>query len=147
MRRVLLIAAGVVVVIGAGLLLRSDQPDGGSVTPEPVPSEAGEYANVRDLIAAIRSEGIECKKVLVSAPNPTEDIVDFGSCQMDDRAVNLHIYTNDAALQEHINNQLAAQGKNPNYFTSLVAGDLWVVDTYSDKTSSRIQEAIGGEIH
>ena len=109
--------------------------------------QAAAYSDVRALVRAIESEGVSCKDLQVSAPDPTPDIVDFGSCTMDGKTVNLHVYNNDDALQEHIEGNLAAEGKNPNYFTSLVAGSNWVVDTYSDETSRRIQKAIGGEIH
>jgi hypothetical protein len=46
----------------------------------------------------------------------------------------------------HVANNVSAGGENPNYFTSLVRGSNWVVDTYSEKTSQIVQEAIGGTI-
>lgn len=107
-----------------------------------------EFSNVRDLVATLKREGISCSDLSVSAPDPTPDIVDFGSCQMDGQTVNLHVYKNRQALEGHIGGNVTAREiDNPNYFTSLVAGSNWVVDTYSEATSRRIQEAIGGELH
>lgn len=109
---------------------------------------AREFADVGALAEAIQREGIECENLNVSAPDPTPDIVDFGSCQIDGQTVNLHVYKSDDALDEHIEGNVAARElNNPNYFDYLVAGDTWVVDTYSEKTAKEIQAAIGGEIH
>jgi len=110
-------------------------------------SENG-FSDVRAVVSALESEGIACEQLNVSAPDPTPDIVDFGSCQVDGRTVNLHVYKNSEALEEHIDGNVKAREiGNPNYFTSLVAGSNWVVDTYSEETSGLIQEALGGELH
>lgn len=110
-------------------------------------SPQSKFADVRALVTALEGEGIPCDQLNVSAPDPTPDLVDFGSCRMYGKTVNLHVYRNREALEAHIEGNLAAQGKNPNYFTSLVAGYNWVIDSYSDATSRRIQNAIGGVIH
>jgi hypothetical protein len=107
-----------------------------------------EFADVRALVAALQAEDVSCEDLNVSAPNPTPDLVDFGSCQMDEKTVNLHVYRNPEALEGHIEGNVAAREiNNPNYFTSLVAGSNWVIDTYSGKTAEKIQQAVGGEIH
>ncbi len=106
-----------------------------------------EIPNVRELAARMEDAGIACEDLNVSAPDPTPEIVDFGSCQIDGKTVNLHVYKSSAAVDEHIEGNVAVRGQNPNYFTSLVAGSNWVVDTYSKETTRRIQAALGGEIH
>ncbi len=109
---------------------------------------AREFDNVRALAEAIEGAGIACENLNVSAPDPTPDIVDFGSCQIDGQTVNLHVYKSSDALEEHIEGNVSARSlNNPNYFDYLVAGDTWVVDTYSEETAKEIQAAIGGEIH
>jgi hypothetical protein len=135
-RRVLLLAGAVIVfAAAAAYYLFGTGPE-------------REFTDVRAVVAALQAEGISCEDLNVSAPDPTPDIVDFGSCQMDGKTVNLHVYRNAEALERHIEGNVAAREiDNPNYFTSLVAGDTWVIDTYSDETSRRIQEALGGEIH
>ena len=106
-----------------------------------------EYRNVDQLVRELRSHGIACGDLQVSAPNPTPELADFGACTIDGDTVSFHVYRDVDAVEGHIRGNLAVQGDNPNYFTSLVAGRGWVIDTYSDETSRRIQEAIGGEIH
>jgi hypothetical protein len=135
MKPKILVAIGLVVAIAgvAFLFLRDQSP---------------EYANVRELVAALEVRDIECEQLNVSAPNPTPDIVDFGSCQMDGKTVNLHVYKSDDAVAEHVEGNVKARELgNPNYFTSLVTGSTWVIDTYSEDTARKIQQAIGGEIH
>ncbi len=110
--------------------------------------EERQFEDVRALVAAIESRGITCGSPLLSGPNPTEDLVDFGACQINGKTVNLHVYKSEEALQEHITGNVAARAAdNPNYFDYLIAGDTWVVDTYTEKTAKEIQAAIGGEIH
>ncbi len=107
-----------------------------------------EFTDVRALVQAIQSDGIECENLNVSAPDPTPDLVDFGSCQIDGQTVNLHVYKSSDAVDEHIEGNVSARSlNNPNYFDYLVAGDTWVVDTYAEETAKKIQAAIGGEIH
>ncbi|MDP9067854.1 MAG: hypothetical protein M3N53_05845 [Actinomycetota bacterium] len=135
MRRVVVLAAGVVVLaaVAAVLIFR---PDG------------REFSDVRALVEAMQGAGIECENLNVSIPDPTPEIVDFGSCQVDGQTVNLHVYKSSDSVEEHIEGNVSARSlNNPNYFDFLVAGDTWVVDTYSEETAKEIQAAIGGEIH
>lgn len=110
-------------------------------------SSGPEFGNVAELVSALEERGIECEDLSVSAPNPTPGIVDFGSCSIDGETVNLHVYENEDPVAEHIRDNVSVRGQNPNYFTSLVAGSNWVVDTYSEETSQQIEAAIGGDIH
>lgn len=134
-RRILLLAAVVIVAVGAAYYFLGSASD-------------NQFSDVRALVAALESEDIACDELSVSAPDPTPDIVDFGSCQMDGQTVNIHVYKSSEALEEHIEGNVEAREiGDPNYFTSLVAGSNWVVDAYSDETTQRIQEALGGQIH
>ncbi len=129
---IVVVAAAVIVAAAAYVVLRP----------------RNQFANVRALVSALESEGIECEELNVSAPDPTPDIVDFGSCQMNGKTVNLHVYKSGDAVARHIEGNVSAREiGNPNYFTSLVAGDNWVVDSYSEETTEQIRRAIGGEIH
>jgi hypothetical protein len=105
------------------------------------------YEDTTALVAELEAAGIVCKKMILSPPEPTPELVDFGACQIDGATVNIHVYENGDPVGDHIESNLSARGDDPNYFTSLVAGSNWVVDTYSLETTKKIQEVLGGEIH
>ena len=107
-----------------------------------------EHENVRELVAALEDAGIECRDLNVSPPDPAEDVVDFGSCRIDGRTVNLNVYTSEGGVARHVRGNVEARSRNvENYFTTLVAGENWVIDAYSEKTTRKIQDALGGSIH
>lgn len=108
-------------------------------------SEDG-YKDVRALIGALEAGGMQCRQPNLSPPDPAPELVDFGSCQIDGKTVNLSVYKDGDALDRHIESNISVRGDDPNYFTSLVHGSNWIVDTYSEETSRDIQGILGGEI-
>jgi len=110
-------------------------------------SGAGQFADVNELVTALQSAGVSCENLTVSTPDQTEKLGgEFGFCRIGPKSVNIHVYEDPDKVQPHFNSNVSVRGQHRNYFTSLVYGDNWVVDTYSARTSRMIQAAIGGTI-
>jgi methyl coenzyme M reductase beta subunit len=105
------------------------------------------YPGVDELVTDLRQNGVECRDLTVSPATQSEDFGgEFGFCFISDRTVNIHVYDDAERVEGHIEGNVSVRGDDPNYFTSLVHGSNWVVDSYSEQTSRMVQEAIGGEI-
>lgn len=105
------------------------------------------YRDVDELVSDLRQNGVECRDLTVSPPEQSEHLgAEFGFCYIGERNVNIHVYEDADRVAEHVESNVSVRGDNPNYFTSLVRGPNWVVDTYSEATSQRVQKAIGGRI-
>ena len=107
----------------------------------------GAYADVGELVEDLEANGVECRDLTVSTKEQTEDLGgEFGFCFVGKKNVNIHVYEDEERVESHVAGNISVRGDNPNYFTSLVRGSNWVVDTYSEKTSRKVQAAIGGTI-
>ena len=105
------------------------------------------YSDVDELVADLRRNGVQCRDLVVSPPEQTENLGgEFGFCYIGERNVNIHVYEDPDRVAGHVEGNVSVRGDNPNYFTSLVRGSNWVVDTYSEETSESVQNAIGGVI-
>jgi len=145
-------ALGVVAVVGLLVSLSVLARDRSGREPDPAPTRASApsdtYSGVRDLARALRRGGIRCDGLNVSSRSATKIVGgQFGFCTIDGGNVNIHVYDDPAHVSEHVENNVSVRGTDPNYFTSLVAGSNWVVDTYSLETAEKIQEILGGQIH
>ncbi len=135
------LAAGAVAVavVAVGVYLWSASSSGSS----------GEFQNVRQVVDALEAGGVPCEDLQTSDIDLAEQVGgQFGSCSIDGGTVNIHVYFLDPdRVAEHIRGNVSVRGQSPTYFTSLVAGSNWVVDSYSDATSEQVQAVLGGEIH
>ena len=105
------------------------------------------YSGVRPLVNDLEQAGVDCSELTVSPPEQAEDFgAEFGFCFINNDTVNIHVYEDAARVDEHVEGNISVRGDDPNYFTSLVRGSNWVVDTYSEETSREIRDAIGGRI-
>ena len=110
-------------------------------------SAADPYSGVRELVSDLEAGGVQCRDLTVSPPEQAEELGgEFGFCFIGKRNVNIHVYNDQDRVAEHADGNISVRGDNPNYFTSLVRGSNWVVDTYSETTSRLVQEVIGGTI-
>lgn len=111
--------------------------------------DSGGYGSVQQLVGDLEAAGIVCEGLQVSGSAVAEEVGgEFGSCSIDGRTVNISVYYLDPdKVEEHIRNNVSVRGQSPNYFTSLVAGGNWIVDTYSSATAEKVKKALGGTIH
>lgn len=110
-------------------------------------SPVSEYTDVNALVEDLERNGVECRDLTVSPPDQTEAVGgEFGFCFIGERNVNIHVYEDPDRVGPHVSGNIAVRGDSRTYFTSLVRGSNWVVDTYSEKESQMVKEAIGGTI-
>lgn len=128
-------ALALVVSITAGAYAYQDRP------------QKDAYTDVEELVADLERNGVECQDLTVSPPEQSQQVgAEFGFCLIGTKNVNIHVYEQADRVEGHVEGNVSVRGDHPNYFTSLVRGSNWVVDTYSEETSERVQEAIGGTI-
>ncbi len=138
------VAAAVVVVAAAGAFVFLD-PFGADSPGVEAPTPR--YTRVRQLVADLRQNGVDCTRLKLSTPEQTEEVgAQFGFCYIRNETVNIHVYEDPERVPQHVEANVSVRGDNPNYFTSLVHGSNWVVDSYSKTISRIVQEAIGGTI-
>jgi membrane-bound ClpP family serine protease len=134
--KLILGVVGVAILIAGGVLLLSSRTTEG-------------FQSVPELVEALETGGIACTDLQTSDIELAEDLGgQFGSCTINDETVNIHVYFVDPdRVAGHIKNNVSVRGQSPTYFTSLVAGSNWVVDSYAVATSKEVQAVLGGEIH
>jgi hypothetical protein len=105
------------------------------------------YDSADQLVSDLEAGGVRCVDPSLSDIEQMDDIgVHFGACTIDGQTVNINVYRDPERVREHITNNVSVRGQSANYFTSLVAGPNWVVDTYSEDTAAKVKEALGGTI-